>query len=240
MTIRSATLALAAILGLATSANALTITFSDGTNSARITDQDFGPSAPNTHADLNGVVDFVEFSSITVGNFSVNGDLFGGFSPVFSADVLTQGAFSVNNTGTGTETLTMTISQDNYAFGAGASASYLGFALAHSGLSTGDSVSASSWVNDSNALFAMEDPIGTALALVGDGSNAALARANDIGNLVAPFSMTTRVVFTTVNGGSAEFTTLTAVKPVPLPAGIALLLTALGGLGFAARRRAAA
>lgn len=185
-----------------------------------------------------GVLTDADRSDVSIGDMDVD---LGAAPSEGSNDSLLNTVSQVTARGAGR--IRIITSEDGFGAGAGApEASQLAFSITSSQLGP-NGILARSFVDDGNALEAQSDRIGSDLTLGGAVSTTSpgVAVTTDTAALSGPFSITS--VFEIEHDSADQISSFdaTATAAVPLPAGIWLMLGALGGLfGLRHRRKAAA
>ncbi|MAU53308.1 MAG: hypothetical protein CMN17_13305 [Roseovarius sp.] len=137
-------------------------------------------------------------------------------------------------------TLTIRVSDTGYSGGAAAPLiSQLFFDV--NGTALGDTISISSYVDDSDTLFGTGTQIGSTITATNtSGSSSFSWGGTELGSLaLSPTFSITQIIEITPSSNRTSFDAKT-VAAVPLPAGGLLLLTALGGVAALRRKRKAA
>ena len=219
--------AAAALLSAPMSAEALTL---------RITDSDTGTVtsiADGGGGDLDGLANgIITATALVVGNATVS------ISSAFETDATGVSKLILNVTqAIASAGGNLFIDASHTGFGGAAATplvSNLSFVMNASNLSTGGSLLGGGFSDTSNALFGLADAIGTVPGTVtGTGLGDGIVE-KDGAVLGDPFSLT---ILTDVVAGTTGSYDATIIAAVPVPAAGFLLIGALGGLGFASRRK---
>lgn len=211
-------LALGAVVALApTDADAATL---------RIQDLSAGGGSDFFVQDTGTLTD-ADRTGVTIGNMTVD---LNALPSEGSNDSLLNATSQITAQGAGN--IRIITSEDGFGAGAGApEASRLAFSITSTQLGP-NGVLARSYVDDGNGLEAQTDQIGSDLTLSGavDTTNPGVAVTTDTAALSDPFSITS--VFEIEHDTADQISSFdaTATAAIPLPAGIWLMLGALGGL----------
>lgn len=218
--------AAAALMSAPTASNALSLSIMDTTTNVDITIVDGGAG------DLDGAANgTISATNLSVGSASIS------ISSSFESDVNGVSTLVLNVTNAVAGASGLYINASHTGFGEGAAApnsSALSFVMNASNLSPKSFLAGAGFVDNANVEYSTADQVGATGIIkqtsdtVDQADNAAL---ND------PFSMT---LMSFISGNTVASYDATLIAAVPLPAGGLMLLTALGGIGIARRRRKAA